>query len=742
MWFNDDSRYNRRVGVPLVLSSASATDPYRMKYDTTDPENDFNTEPLGLGFYAPHNHLQYLESDYPDPSTIPNWPKQNLLIDYFGKTRAPSRRLWHTSEIHTFFEYRKTEMFEFEGDDDVWVFLNGILAVDVGGVHSAVKQSIDLSRDAAAKRFNMTVGGVYTFDMFQAERQFSESNFGLTTTLAAPCNAANEANSKLQFNSSSDLTLENVKRSRGVTLNADGSFILTNYGTPHSSSYLWLKEPVNVGTGFVIEFDFTITNLTEGFAFVLHRRPEELTNLPISSGPNFGFKGFSNSMAILFDLCADRIQSNGTNETSTCKNQVVSVRMADSPEERLSSNERTRRVYDSVLLSLKTGAKHSVKLDYFFTPPALEVTIDGSLYLRQMPFNANEVFQSNGAYAGFTSTTGPFDSSVVTVTDFKVFAVDVEASTTTTVDFPQNANKTNITFSRRMVFADGIESDGFTIQTRDGCKSAVEFGGRLSNTRGIFIERVSEETGLYTNGSLTPNVVEAKIEDDNSGRYKYFIQTELLGLYSFYMYYGNPDESCELNVTNTSVDTGGQLVTHLTVLPSSVSSHSCFYAEVVDAIEMIPLNESTTVAPTLYVVPKRTRDDTAATVAAVGSGICAFFALIGAFFVLVYRRKWQRDKEFILDGQLYKLDANTNYDPNSKLGATGRQLLASREAISRLRAQRGQDEVDLTALENEQAELLTQVMKLKKKLGTVSSDELFSETIPVLPKSSRRKVEF
>ena len=738
MWFNDDIRYNRRVGVPLDLKPG--TEPFEFLYENSDPENVFNPSPTG--FYAPHNHLKFTEAAFPDPFTVPNWPKENILGDCYGTgstttqiNNRANKRLWHTTEIHTFFEYRKTEVFSFSGDDDVWVYLNGVLAVDVGGVHETRTQTIDLSRDAAAERFNMTVGGIYTFDMYQAERKCSQSNFGITTTLSAPCNAANEANSKLQFDATTDLTTDIVQASRGVTLNGDGSFILTNSGAPFSSSYFFVKEPVNVGTGFVIEFNFTITDLTEGFAFVLHRRPEGLSNLPISQGANLGFKGLSNSLAIVFDLCEDRAEP-GT----TCDNQRLSIHLPEEQGKGNNPSNRTQRVRDGVMLSLKDSEVHTVKIDYFFIPPALEVTLDGSLYLRELPFNAVDAFQSRGAFAGFTATSGEFDQSVVTISALKIFAVDVEASTTQTVDFPANLNEA---FTQKLVLADGQEADGFTIQTRDGCESNIEFGGRTENTLGIFVEKVDNVTGIYSNGSLTPQIITAEIEDNNNGQYKYNLKTLAEGSYSLYLYYGNPGDSCSFDFSSSFVDVDGKSVEIISVTLDGGSSSSCFFAEIADAIEMIPLTAAPTNAPTPLDVIEQDTDDTATLVASVGGGVVGACVAIAAFLAVVYRRRWQRDKEFIEEGQRYKLDANTNFDPNDELSTTGRKLLASRAAIVRYRAQRGQDMSDLSNLENEQEELMEQIAALKKRLQVHSGgDATPGEAIAVPTRKAPRKLEF
>jgi fibro-slime domain-containing protein len=87
-----------------------------------------------------------------------------------------------TTELHTNFEYQGGEVFTFRGDDDVFVFVNGHLGVNLSGVHTAQEGSIDL--DAKATDFGLEVGKSYTFDLFQAERQPSGSNFRLETTLS------------------------------------------------------------------------------------------------------------------------------------------------------------------------------------------------------------------------------------------------------------------------------------------------------------------------------------------------------------------------------------------------------------------------------------------------------------------------------------------------------------------------------------------------------------------------------
>jgi fibro-slime domain-containing protein len=79
------------------------------------------------------------------------------------------------------FKYNGGEVFTFRGDDDLWVFVNGKLGLDLGGVHGALEGTLDL--DANAARLGVTPGNVYALDFFQAERHTSESNFRIETNL-------------------------------------------------------------------------------------------------------------------------------------------------------------------------------------------------------------------------------------------------------------------------------------------------------------------------------------------------------------------------------------------------------------------------------------------------------------------------------------------------------------------------------------------------------------------------------
>ena len=78
-----------------------------------------------------------------------------------------------TTEFHTNFSYLGGEVLRFQSDDDLWVFLNGKLAVDLGGLHAAFITLIALDEQAAA--LGLVKGNVYSFDLFHAERHLQQS---------------------------------------------------------------------------------------------------------------------------------------------------------------------------------------------------------------------------------------------------------------------------------------------------------------------------------------------------------------------------------------------------------------------------------------------------------------------------------------------------------------------------------------------------------------------------------------
>lgn len=92
-----------------------------------------------------------------------------------------SHNFHFTFELHTEFFYKGGEIFTFTGDDDLWTFINGHLAIDVGGLHSETTRTVSL--DDVKAQLGIEVGKTYSLDVFHAERHTSQSNFRIDTSI-------------------------------------------------------------------------------------------------------------------------------------------------------------------------------------------------------------------------------------------------------------------------------------------------------------------------------------------------------------------------------------------------------------------------------------------------------------------------------------------------------------------------------------------------------------------------------
>ncbi|MEM8605905.1 MAG: DUF4215 domain-containing protein [Myxococcota bacterium] len=155
-------------------------------------------------------NIQVVESltlTRPDPTNTPNrYEFDNSaffpLDDIGWELEAPplqelplnnGHNFGFTTEVRYFFVYQGDEVLRFRGDDDLWVFVDGRLCMDIGGIHGAISGVMSFDPaftddsderqdivDACIEDLDLQEGRVYEVAIFHAERHVSESNFRLT----------------------------------------------------------------------------------------------------------------------------------------------------------------------------------------------------------------------------------------------------------------------------------------------------------------------------------------------------------------------------------------------------------------------------------------------------------------------------------------------------------------------------------------------------------------------------------
>jgi fibro-slime domain-containing protein len=471
-WFNDVTNINQPIVYSLSLSNGSVADPRIFTYYSTV-----------------------------------FWPIDGLLFGNEGDLHNN----YFTYEIHTYMGYNGGEIYTYISSDDYWIFVNRLQPPNwnLNGIHLATTYILNMDT-VSNTTWKLTIGNIYTLDMFYAHRGAWTGPLSHDPTLEIQlpkvvlCNALSSG--ILSINFFPDFSTSygggtgpaNRLGLSGSAKLSGSSLQLTQVAFPSFAGSAWYAEqqagvfkPVllKVLQGFQSTFFFQYTGISgvgspRGFAFVMQNSAPGALG---TDGSGLGYNGIPLSVAVEFDSFQD------TSLADPAYDHVSVHTLYSQPN---SASETTASLGISTNnppMTFRNGTSHKIVIQY---QPAQESTSGVRLGWIYIYMNANlapvaacqlsmanlQAAFAGAAYVGFTAGQGPASTALgdILIQSWQTTIVGVSAAFTGIIQPASQTVPAPITAGLAQAntySVDGLIRPGvLIIQTRDSCNNLILVG--------------------------------------------------------------------------------------------------------------------------------------------------------------------------------------------------------------------------------------------------------------------------
>lgn len=164
-----------------------------------------------------------------------------------------------------------TETFEFSGDDDVWVFLNGHLVLDIGGLHEALNGNFHINTDGTITTFVQNVNDVSGRDKVISPATWEEGYVNQLNELNRSTYADRTETIDIGLKAGDIVNLDFFYAERSTTA-SNTRITISNMNWPISADS-------NVDGKIVGKFEETASNLVQYDTYVKNRDPQNTLEL-------------------------------------------------------------------------------------------------------------------------------------------------------------------------------------------------------------------------------------------------------------------------------------------------------------------------------------------------------------------------------------------------------------------------------------------------------------------------------